>query len=88
MRKFLFIFFCFCLTNIFAQPVVDEQLAQQFFEMREYDKAIVYFEKLYDKNQPLYYTQYFKCLVATRDFKKAEKIAKKQLKNMRKQELR
>jgi len=61
---------------------VDEQLAQQFFEMREYDKAIVYFEKLYDKNQGLYYSQYFKCLLVTKDLKKAEKVAKKQLKNM------
>lgn len=57
-------------------------MAQQFFEMREYDKALVYFEKLYDKNQPLYYNQYFKCLLATHDYKRAEKVAKKQLKNM------
>jgi len=81
LKKYLYILFLFCVARTFAQAPVDEQLAQQFFEMREYDKAIVYFEKLYDKNQGLYYTQYFKCLLATRDLKKAEKIAKKQLKN-------
>lgn len=65
-----------------AQAPVDEQLAQQFFEMREYEKAIVYYEKLYDKNQGLYYGQYFKCLLATKDYKRAEKIARRQLKNL------
>lgn len=81
MKNILYIFFLLCSLNIFAQPV-DEQLAQQFFEMREYEKAIVYYEKLYDKNASIYYTQYFKCLLATGDLKRAEKIAKKQLKNM------
>ncbi len=81
MKKYFYILFFFCLAKGFAQPAVDEQLAQQFFEMREYDKAIVYFEKLYDKNQGLYYNQYFKCLLATHDYKRAEKIAKRQLKN-------
>jgi len=82
VRRFLYIFFFLSLAKAFGQAPVDEQLAQQFFEMREYDKAIVYFEKLYDKNQGLYYSQYFKCLLATKDHKKAEKVAKKQLKNM------
>lgn len=80
MKKLLSIFILLPLAGLFGQ--IDEQLAQQFFEMREYDKAIVYFEKLYDKNQPVYYSQYFKCLLATRDYKKAEKIVKRQLKNM------
>jgi tetratricopeptide (TPR) repeat protein len=80
LRHSAAIFLFFFFAGAFAQ--VDEQLAQQFFEMREYDKAIVYFEKLYEKNQPVYYGQYFKCLMATRDFRKAEKIAKKQIKNM------
>jgi tetratricopeptide (TPR) repeat protein len=66
---------------MFAQFSVDEQLADQFMEKREYDKAIVYYENLYDKSQDIFYTPYFKCLVATRDLKKAEKIAKKQIKN-------
>jgi tetratricopeptide (TPR) repeat protein len=81
MKKLLYIFFLSISLGAVAQPV-DEQLAQQFYEMREYDKAIVYFEKLYEKNQPVYYGQYFKCLMATHEYKKAEKIAKKQLKNM------
>jgi len=81
LKKIIFIFLFFCSAKIFAQPGIDEQLAQQFLENREYDKAIVYYEKLYDKNQQQFYTPYFKCLVATHDLKKAEKIAKKQIKN-------
>jgi tetratricopeptide (TPR) repeat protein len=81
LKKYFFILLLISFFSPFAQTP-DEQLAQQFFEMREYDKALVYFEKLYDRNQPLYYSQYFKCLLATHDYKRAEKVAKKQLKNM------
>ncbi len=80
MKRLIIIFLFSFAANIYAQPTVDEQLASQFFEKNEFDKAIVYYEKLYDKYQPNYYSQYFKCLLATRDLKKAEKIAKKQLK--------
>ena len=80
LKKLFAILFFFLAGASFAQ--VDEQLAQQFFEMREYDKAIVYYEKLYQKNEAVYYGQYFKCLLATRDYKRAEKVVKKQIRNM------
>lgn len=67
-------------VSAFAQKSTDEQLANQFFQNKEYDKASVYFEKLYDKNSDAFYTPYFKCLLAINNFKKAEKIAKHQLK--------
>jgi len=73
--------FLFLSGIIFAQKNTDDQLADQFFQTKEYGKAAIYYEKLYDKNPTLYYTPYFKCLLATSDFKKAEKIAKKQLKS-------
>lgn len=81
MKRIISIFVLFLAAPGFYQAQVDEQLAQQFFEMREYDKAVVYFEKLYDKNPSVYYNQYFRCLMETHDHKRAEKIAKKQLKN-------
>lgn len=82
MKKIFLIYFLISALGIFSQSVVDEQLAQQFYDAREYDKALIYYEKLYDKNQPVYYTPYLKCLIATHDLKKAEKIVKKQLRNL------
>ena len=52
----------------------------QFYDQKEYDKAVVYFDKLYDKIPDAYYTYYYKCLIETKDYVKAEKITKKQIK--------
>lgn len=81
MRKTLIIFLLLSVGKLLAQVSVDEQLAQQFLDRAEYDKAIIYYEKLYNKDPLSFYTPYFKCLLGTRDFKKAEKIAKKQMKS-------
>lgn len=59
---------------------MDDKLAIQFYEQKQYDKAVVYFDKLYDKLPDAYYTYYFKCLLETKDYKTAEKITKKQIK--------
>src|ERR1019366_3789152 len=64
-----------------AQPSTDEQLALQFYQNKEFDKALDYYEKLYNKKSTqLFYTPYLNCLLQTKDFKKAEKIVKKQIK--------
>ncbi|HTA61136.1 MAG TPA: tetratricopeptide repeat protein [Bacteroidia bacterium] len=82
MRKFLCCILIFLAhIYVFAQKNTDEQLANQFFQNKEYDKASIYFEKLYDKNSDAYYNPYFKCLLATHNLKKAEKIAKRQIKS-------
>jgi tetratricopeptide (TPR) repeat protein len=63
-------------------PSADEQLAVQFYQSGEFDKALVYYEKLYSKKQSeLYYNYYVDCLIHTKDFKKAEKIIRRQIKN-------
>ncbi len=68
-------------THIIAQPSTDEQLAEQYYQNREFDKALDYYEKLYNKKSPdQFYSPYLNCLLETKDFKKAEKIAKKQIK--------
>jgi tetratricopeptide (TPR) repeat protein len=57
----------------------DEQLAVQYYQAGDYDKAVVYYEKLYNKNPiALYYNYYLNCLIYTKNFKKAEKTVKKQ----------
>jgi tetratricopeptide (TPR) repeat protein len=60
-------------------PSTDEQLAAQYYASGDYDKAVVYYEKLYDKTPiAIYYNYYLNCLIFTKDFKKAEKLVKKQ----------
>lgn len=68
--------------HIFAQVSTDEQLAQQFYQNKEFDKALDYYEKLYNKKSPdQFYSPYLNCLLETKDYKKAEKIVKKQMRN-------
>lgn len=70
----------FCAALSFAQkPGNDDQLAMQYYEQKDYEKAVVYFDKLYDKNPDAYYTYYYRTLMALKDYNKAEKITKKQI---------
>lgn len=82
-RNYFLIFVCFLFSQIiYAQTTIsaNEQLAQQYYERKEYDKAVDYFEKLYDKNPDTFFGQYQKCLLEIKDYSKAEKIIKKQIK--------
>jgi tetratricopeptide (TPR) repeat protein len=63
-----------------AQKSFDDKLAMQYYDQKQFDKAIVYFEKLFDKLPDAYYPYYFKCLLEIKDYKTAEKITKKQIK--------
>lgn len=81
------VFFCLTLFLSFSGPALraqnstDEQLAAQYFQNKEYDKALVYYEKLFGKkNAPQYYSYYLTCLLETKDFKQAEKVVKKMIK--------
>ncbi|MFO0320815.1 MAG: tetratricopeptide repeat protein [Bacteroidota bacterium] len=63
-----------------AQSSIDAQLAKQFYDQKEYEKAIKYYENLYDKIPDAYFANYYKCLIETKDYSKAEKVIKKQIK--------
>jgi tetratricopeptide (TPR) repeat protein len=84
MKTRLIYFSFLCLIALFSYAQKDEatysKIADQFFNNKEYDKAQDYYEKLYDKNQNLYYPKYLQCLIATKTFRTAEKIVKRQLK--------
>ncbi|MEP7264387.1 MAG: tetratricopeptide repeat protein, partial [Bacteroidota bacterium] len=56
------------------------ELANQYFGTGDYEKAIVYFEKFYDQDPFTAYPSYLKCLLAVKDYDKAEKLARKQVK--------
>src|SRR4051812_43501225 len=61
-------------------PSSTDKLAVQFYEQKEFEKANVYFEELFDKNPAGWFNYYYKSLLGAKDYPKAEKITKRQLK--------
>jgi len=57
----------------------DDKLALQYYEQKEYEKANLYFEDMFDRSPDAVYPYYYKSLLAVKDYSKAEKITKKQL---------
>ena len=77
--------FIFCL-NLIAQTGTDEQLANYYFSAGEYEKALPYAQKVFNKdNNKANFMRYFDCLNYVGDEKQAEKILKKQISNYRNQ---
>ena len=63
-----------------SQDGSDQQLAQHYYSNGEFDKALIYYEKLYDESpSKINFSRYVECLTKTGDAKKAEKIFKKQI---------
>jgi len=59
----------------------DEQLSMQYLQNKEYEKAVVLFEKLFEANRgEVYYQYYLHCLITLKDFRIAEKVVRKQIK--------
>jgi tetratricopeptide (TPR) repeat protein len=64
---------------VFAQTETDQQLAQHYYSNGDFEKAKMYYAKLYDKDPSKFnFTRYFDCLIQTNDRKEAEKILKRQ----------
>lgn len=64
-----------------AQLSSDEALAAQFFQTGEFDKAVVIYEKLFNRSKNAsYYDPYFTCLLKIKNYEEAEELAKKLLK--------
>src|ERR1700722_6747288 len=83
MRRLLliFVFFSGLANYCFAQSSTDEELAQQYYFDKQYDKAVVYLEKVYAKRPSnMVYHNYIDCLIHIKDYKTAEKVIKKQIK--------
>ena len=71
----------FAFHPVSAQIETDEQLAVQYFQNKEYEKAEVLFDQLFEKNPSIFiYDYYYNCLLAQNNYKKAEKIVRKQIK--------
>jgi tetratricopeptide (TPR) repeat protein len=79
--KTVFHFILIChFSFIWSQTDTDIQLAQHYYASGEMDKALPYYEKIYNSSPTkVYFNRYFECLVATKDYKTAEKLLKKQI---------
>lgn len=77
------LFFCF---NLLAQTGTDQQLANYYFSAGEYEKALPYAQKVFNKdNNKANFMRYYDCLNYLGDDKQAEKILKKQISTDRNQ---
>ncbi len=64
-----------------AQDWSNEQLATEYYQNKQYDKAIPYYQKMYDAKPSTYiYHNYLDCLNQTHDYKQAIKVIKKEMK--------
>ena len=67
-----------------AQDTSDEQLAVYYFDTGDFEKALIYYQKLYDATQnSANYDGLLKSLVELKKFKDAEKLVKKQMKRFK-----
>ncbi len=78
----LIIIFSFTIScfNVHAQSPQDRQLADQYLNNAEYEKAAQLYDKLMDRDPFGTYSQYLKCLLAMKDYDNAEKLVKKIIK--------
>lgn len=78
--KYILVILFFCSINLsYGQTETDIQLAQYYYTNGEFDKASMYYEKLYATDpSKVIFTRYFECLMEIQDFKTAEKVIKKQ----------
>jgi len=80
----IFIVFLFSIVTLFAgAQSTEHNLALQYYQNEEYEKAVDLLEKLYSKDPSphLYYSPYYNTLLKLKQFDKLEKILKKAIKN-------
>ncbi len=82
MKKLIFIFCLLgsCLGTVMAQ-VSDKEIADYHFNQGKFAEAKLYYDKLYTTTPEQVFPNYFKCLVALKEFETAEEILKKRVKN-------
>ncbi len=78
IKRVLFFIFATAVVGLSAQSG-DEKLAAQYFENKEYDKAMPFYQDLADAQpESIYlYDRYLACLLETKAWEKAEKLVKK-----------
>ncbi len=77
--RLVFFFWLFSLS-LSAQESTDQQLAQYYFSRGDFEKALPYCQKVFQKeNSKFTFTRYYECLLKTKKEKDAEKVLKKQV---------
>jgi tetratricopeptide (TPR) repeat protein len=77
----LFSFFLFSFHNVLAQRSQEEQLAIQYYQQGEYEKAKAILKPLFEKKPDVYvYSYYYPTLIQLEDYKELEKVVKAQQK--------
>jgi tetratricopeptide (TPR) repeat protein len=78
--KTILLFLFIIIGNFTFAQGTDLQLAQQYYLQGDFEKAVIYYEKVYSK-EPNHanFTRYFECLLKTNNLKDAEKTIKKQM---------
>ena len=73
--------FLFCVSFAFSQTN-DSQLAYQYYQSAEYEKAIEIYENLSKgSNFSQYYNPYFQCLVLSDNLPKSKKLVQRMIRN-------
>jgi tetratricopeptide (TPR) repeat protein len=74
--------FIFAGNLSYGQTEMDERLAYKYYNEGDYEKAEIYFEKIYtSKNTFEIFEPYFNSVLALEKYKDAEKLGRKQLKS-------
>ncbi|MDB9932589.1 tetratricopeptide repeat protein [Flavobacteriales bacterium] len=91
-KNFQHIVYTFCISILFMvgfssdaySQNTDLQMAQYYYENADFEKAKLYYEKIYSSNPSTsLYTEYLNTLLELKEFKEAEKITKKKIKEER-----
>jgi tetratricopeptide (TPR) repeat protein len=82
MQKVLFLILLILGQYSFGQETTDQQLAQYYYSNQEFDKASIYYEKVFNADPSKFnFNRYYECLLKTDQEKEAEKLLKKQAAN-------
>ncbi len=76
---FFFLLFLFALTAS-AQQNTQRQLADQYLNNSEFEKATAVYDKIYDQDPFGVYPNYLRALMSLKEFDKSEKLIKKMVK--------
>jgi len=72
----LFVFLIFS-GSTFSQATTDSQLAAHYYQAKEYDKAAMYYQRLYEADHSKFHYNYLlKCLFELENYESAEKLVK------------
>lgn len=79
MIRYILILLLLGTTFSLGAQTADEKLAAQYFENKEYDKALSLYQELSEKEpESIYlYDRYLACLLETKNWDKAEKMVRK-----------